>query len=71
MLISATFYTQSFNQYLQAYANRAAQLGTDPNHDDTTFFDAVWVYALALNKTLQGDGAIRSQSSFEIECIVI
>lgn len=47
--------SQSFNQYKEEYGKRAAKLGLDPNRDDPNYFDSFWAFALAINKTLQGD----------------
>ena len=45
---------QTYSQYHDMYEQRAIDLGLNYEHEDVTFFDAVWTYALALNKTIQG-----------------
>eukprot|EP00731_Ephydatia_muelleri_P012366 Em0006g1260a len=43
----------TFSQYWDWYTQLGDKLGLNYNHSDPTFFDAVWAYAIALNKTIQ------------------
>ena len=47
-------FCQTFSQYWKTYSQRGEELGLNYNRSDPTFFDAMWVYAIALNKTIQG-----------------